>query len=252
MQTFRWMFERFTASESYYSHGFLVPFVAGYFIYTKRQEIRSLAIEYSYVGLFIIAAALLIHFGTVLIHVYFISGFSILMLMFGVCLFLFGGEITKIISPALIYLFFMFPLPLLVIQNISLPLKSFVTSAAVGFTSLLGVQAVKVGFFINLPDGVLVIGNPCSGLRSIFSFLALGAVFVMISQLATLRKMIFLLLCVPIALFSNIIRVVFLIIMGNLIGTQNVLEGSFYHDFSGYAVFMIGLIIMGTVWKVLK
>lgn len=253
LDTFKWMYERFTEAESYYSHGFLVPFIAGYLIYTKRHEIKSLPIEYSYWGLLILSIALFIHFLSVLSHVYFISGFSILIFVFGIYLFLVGPRITKIFSPGLFYLIFMFPLPLLVIQNISLPLKFFVTHASVGFTNLIGIPVVQTGFLLNLSDGVMIIGNPCSGLRSIFSFLALGTVFVVVGDhFLTLKKVTFLLLCIPIALLSNLIRVVFLIITGSLIGVQNATEGSFYHDFSGYAVFLLGLIIMNIFWKALK
>lgn len=247
------MYERYTEPESYYSHGFLVPFVAAYLLHSKKEQIKSLPIDFSYWGLFISAGALFIHFLSYISQVFFLSGFSMFFFIFGACLFLFGVKITRIMSPALCYLVFMFPLPLLLIQNIALPLKSFVTYTSVGFTSLLGIQAFQTGFLINLPDGILIIGNPCSGLRSIFSFLALGTVFVITDQVLTFNKKItFLVLCIPIALFSNIIRVVFLIVTGNFMGTQNVLEGSFYHDFSGYAVFGVGLIMMLIIWKMLK
>lgn len=252
-QTLLWLYERYTLAESYYSHGFLIPLIAGYLIYRKKESITNIPISYSYLGMIIVLISLFIHWLSVIIHVYFISGFSILFFTFGVSLFLFGAHRTKIISTPLLYLIFMFPLPLLVIQKISLPLKAFVTKTSVALTNLIGIQSVQTGFLIGLPDGALAIGNPCSGLRSIFSFLALGAVFLIVDgQISVKRKVLFFLICIPIALISNILRVVFLIITGNLIGTENVLEGSFYHDFSGYAVFVIGLIIMSVIWKIFK
>ena len=84
------------------------------------------------------------------------------------------------------------------------------------------------------------------------TFLALGTVFLIENRFSALKSLLFLLLCIAIALFSNMLRVVFLIITGNLLGTQNVMEGSFSHDYSGFAVFIIGLIMMATTWKVIK
>ena len=109
--TFLWMYQRYMGADSYYSHGFLVPFVSLFFIYQQKDRLRQTEQESSLPGLFVIGFALFLHvLGTVL-YIFSISGISLFFLAIGLSLFLFGTKISKIIWFPLIFLIFMFPLP---------------------------------------------------------------------------------------------------------------------------------------------
>ena len=89
-----WMYGRYVSSDSYYSHGFIIPFVSGFLIWQKREELKGKEVELFWWGLLLIAVSVLLHiFGTV-IYVFSVSGFSIFFLAVGISLFLFGKEIT--------------------------------------------------------------------------------------------------------------------------------------------------------------
>ena len=126
--TFLWLYERYTIPDSDYSHGFLIPLISGYFIWKKRNILEAIPAAGSKTGLFFIILALLIHIGSVWTHVFFTSGFSMLLLLIGFSLYFFGREFTKAISFPLAFLFFMFPLPMGVIGAISFPLKMMVSN----------------------------------------------------------------------------------------------------------------------------
>jgi len=250
--TLRWLYERFTAASSYYSHGFLVPLVTAFFIWRKREKFTVLSPNYSIWGLALVIWGLMIHVLSIWTHIFFTSGFSILFLVFGLSLFLFGEEITKEILFPLFFLAFMLPLPLGAVSAFSFPLKMYVTKFSVGLVSRMGVPAFRQGFHIYLSNASLTIGNPCSGLRSLISFMALGAIFAYLLKAPLGRKILIFFLAIPIALFTNITRVAALTLAANFWGGGTASPGGFFHDFSGIAVFVFGLTLLVFSWRLLE
>jgi len=249
--TFAWMYGRCRSVDSYYSHAFLIPFVSAFLIWQKRDQLKGLHPEVSWLGLIIIVFAALLHiFGTIL-YVFSVSGFSIFFLIIGAALFLFGKEITKKISFPLAYLIFMFPLPLAILTAISFPMKILVAKAGVAVVRLLGVSVLRQGFTLTIPAGELVVGNPCSGIRSLIAFLALGAVLAYLQKASNTRKIILFFLAIPIALMSNMLRVPLLIFIAHLWGMKAASPESFLHDATGMFVFVIGFLMLLIAAKVL-
>ena len=250
--TFLWMYERYVGADSYYSHGFIVPLVALFFIYLKKNRLKQTAQKASIAGLFLVLFALLLHvLGTVL-YIFSISGFSLFFLAVGLSLFLFGKEISKIIWFPLFFLIFMFPLPQAVISLFSFPLKMLAARAGVLLVSLFGVPVHGEGFNIFIPAGRLLVGNPCSGLRSLIAFLALGSVFAYMTPVSNGKKFLLFFLTIPIALLSNIIRVPILILVSHYWGLEAAAPHTFVHTGSGMLVFIVGFLLLLAFSKVLE
>ena len=74
--TFIWMKDRWTAVDTYYSHGFLVPFIAMFIVWLKRDKLSKLKIKPSKLGWALFIPGIAIHFVSALWRVYFSSGFS--------------------------------------------------------------------------------------------------------------------------------------------------------------------------------
>ena len=242
--TLAWMYGRYVSSESYYSHGFLIPFVTAYLIWRKREQLRDEDPGLSWLGLSVIAIALVLHvFGTV-IYVFSVSGFSIFLLILGLSLFLLGKRITRIILFPLAFTIFMFPLPSAFISVISFPLKLFVAKSGAWIAGLIGIPVYLEGFYISIPTGSLLVGNPCSGLRSLITFLALGSILAYLSPLSLWRRGLILFFSVPTAIVSNVIRVPVLIIISHYWGLEAAMPGGLWHDGSGIMVFVIGFVLL--------
>ncbi len=232
------------SADSYYSHGFLVPFVSGYLIWLKKEELVQAKKSGSWLGLLLIVTAVLIHiFGTA-IYIFSVSGFSIWILIVGISLFLYGKEVTKIILFPLFFLLFMFPLPGAIITMISFPLKVLVAQMGVKIASLLGVPLLLEGFVITIPQGDLLVGNPCSGLRSLIAFLAMGSLFAYFSDLSRGKQIFLFLLTIPIAIASNLVRVPILIYWSYKWGLESAAPDTLVHTGSGFVVFILGLILL--------
>ena len=239
-QTWQSLIHAWSSSDDY-SHGFLIPFVTGFFIWQKREELKKVNMEYSRWGIVLIVVAMLIHLLGTVLYVFSISGFSILFLIFGFTLFLFGRQVTRIIVFPLLFFVFFFPVPDAFICAISFPFKMLVAKPGVDIVRILGIPAFREGFNITIPAGSLLVGNPCSGLRSLIAFMALGSVFAYMIDFSLTKKIALFLVSIPIAILSNIVRVPILILISHGWGLEAAAPDTIWHTASGVLVFVIGL-----------
>ena len=250
--TFLWLYERYTIPDSDYSHGFLIPLISGYLIWKKRNELKNIVLASSKIGLILIALALLIHIGSVWTHVFFTSGFSILLFFVGLSLYLFGVEFTKKISFPLAFLFFMFPLPMGAISAFSFPLKLIVSNLAATLLNVTGLPLYREGAVVHLARTTLTIDDPCSGIRSLISLLALGALIAYFSNTAVWKKGLLFISAIPIAIFTNVLRVCALILAANGLGNQWAMPEHWFHTASGMGVFGISMILLFLMMRMLE
>lgn len=250
--TLVWMHQRYMSADSYYSHGYLIPLISAYLIWTQKDAIKETTMSSSYLGLVIIIFGALIHILGTILYVFSLSGFSIFFIILGSSLFIFGKKITKIIIFPIVYLLFMFPVPLAVILAVSFPMKMIVAHAGVEIVSLFGIPLYREGFHISIPAGQLLVANPCSGLRSLIAFMALGAVIANYSKENWIKKIILFLSSIPIAIFSNVVRVSGLILISHFWGLDAAAPDSIWHTITGVFVFVIGFILLYFINRMLR
>ena len=252
LPTMHWMYTRFVAADTYYSHGFLVPFVSIILIWQKRNRLKEIKTDHSWFGLALIFLALFIHLFSMAFYIFSPSGFSIPLFIIGFCLFIYGKEITKTLLFPLLFLLFMCPLPMFVIGNIAYPMKIGVSEMATRIVSFAGIPVFREGFYIDTINGQLLVGNPCSGLRSLISFMALGSLLAYLADISLTNKYILFLLSVPIAFLSNLLRVSFLVFITNYLGLSASIPGSMAHDLSGFVVFILGCVILFSMGRIVE
>lgn len=244
------LFSRFNARDSYYSHGFLIPFVIGYLVFRKRKTLAAIEPQPWLGGLAVFFFGLVLHIISLVLKINFTSYFSIPIIISGIILYLKGKKYMRELIFPVGFLIFMLPLPAVMIIGISFKLKIFAAKAATLLGNFIGIKAILLGSTIHYPGGTLIVGDPCSGLRSLISFLALGALFTQFTTAMPWRKTSLFLATIPIALISNLLRITFLLWV-NFVYGQEVGSG-FVHDFSGYMVFVLGFIGLLFASKVLK
>ena len=248
LPTFIWMKARFDVVESYYSHGYLVPLVFAYLLWIKRDELRKCAVKPAGLALLIFVPALLIHLLAYTFDINFLSGFTLIVALFGLALYLYGTEITKKAAFPITFLIFMVPLPQVMIINISFKMKMMAAQIATSIVNLMGIHAIRDGSIVYLkPDTSLTIGSPCSGLSSLIALMALGALYAYLVKMSRTRKIILFLLSIPVALAANILRIVMLLLVGFAYDAK-VATGPFVHGFLAFLLYVFaiaGLIIIG-------
>lgn len=199
---------KYSAIDSYYSHGYLVPFVSAYIIWDKRDKLRNMAVIPSNTGLWVLLGGLLIYLFASWWYVNFLSAFSMLIVLAGLSLYLFGKKVTKELIFPLAFLFFMIPLPKIVIIYFTFWLKLFAAEVATKVVVGMGIPAIVKGAFISLPNTIIEIDNACSGLRSLISLLALGIIYAYSLRASLWKKIFFSLMSLPIATLANLIRII--------------------------------------------
>lgn len=250
LPTFLWMKYKFLEYNSNYSHGFLIPIVSIYLIWKMKDELKQIPISPSPKGLRLFCVGLVLHLLSRCFMIDFVSGFSLIIVIFGLCLYLLGKNITQKIIFPISFLIFMVPLPDILTLALTFHMKMFATYWATVMLNLIGLPSVMDGASIILPNDVLEIGEPCSGIRSLITLLALGSLFAYLLPVSFLKKSILFSSTIPLALLSNIIRIVFLAFIAYVYG-QKVALGEPNHTISGLLIFIVALSGLGAIGKIL-
>lgn len=225
-----------------YSHGFLVPFISGYFIWQNKEELLQLEPKPSAYGLALVVFAFFVLISGTAAQELFTKRSSFIFLLAGCVLFLLGWQWLKKLALPITFLFFMIPLPYIVYDAMAFPLKLFVAKFSVIALKLMGVIVLREGNIIMFPQTVLEVADACSGLRSLMSLLALGVALAVFTQRGTLQKTLLVLLTVPIAIFTNMVRVIGTGFLAQYYGSAAA-EG-FFHEFAGMGVFLLAMVLL--------
>ncbi len=244
-----WMVDRWTAPESYYSHGFLVPLVALFLVYRDRFRLADGAAGRSWVGLSVMLAGVSLLLLSGRLNVFFTGAFAMVPVVWGLCGFLMGVQVMKRLWFPVFLLLFMVPLPLQVIDDISLEMKLLVGKITLLLIEGVGITAINDGASIYLGDAAVVIGNACSGLRSLISLIFLGVLFAYYGGLTPWRRGVLFLSSIPIAILANVTRVFLLCMLAYAFG-NNSIKGV-VHDASGYMIFVVAFGLLFGVSKAL-
>jgi len=167
---------------------------------------------------------------------------SLVMTFYGMIWFLFGRRLALDLWFELLFLLFMIPLPYVVYYAATLPMQLFATKTTVAILNILGMSAVQQGNMIHLPGYSLEVAEACSGLRSLISLLALGAVYARYTQPGLLRQIILFVSTIPIAIAANIFRVTFTAVGAYAVSKE--LAEDFLHELSGMLVFVVAFIML--------
>lgn len=249
--TLVWLYERYSLVDGDYSHGPLIPFISLFLIWQKRSKIKINSLDRSWLGLALLIGGLLLQIVSSVTEVYLISEVSMFFVIFGMSLYLFGISVVKEIWFALTFLGFMFPIPTFLTNYLTFPLRQILTRLAVAIMSALGVPVAHRGFEIIFPNSSLLIDTPCSGLRSLIAFLALGSLFAHFLHAHKFKKITLIIFSIPIAFLSNLLRILMLSIVTFIYGARFATKG-FFHTFSGIMVFVFGFALLMALRRMLE
>jgi exosortase B len=164
-------------------------------------------------------------------------------LVCGVLLINKGWRAIAIAWFALIFMLFLVPLPGSLVDALTGALKGQVSHIAEVLLYKAGYPVARSGVLITVGQYQLLVADACSGMHSMFSLLAVGSLYVYITNHANkLRNIILILAILPVAFVANIIRVMTLILVTYHFG--DAAGQGFIHDFAGMGLFAIALLSM--------
>lgn len=230
------------STDDNYSHGFLVPLVAAYFLWRDRQRWRTTQFRYTPAGWVMVLLALGMFIAGTAGAEYFTARCSLVFLIFGLTWTFGGRPALRLAWFPIAYLLLMIPIPYVIYYTATFPMQLLASKVACKGLAIIGVPFARQGNVIHIPGYSLEVAEACSGLRSLVSLLALGAAYARLTQPNLSWQAILFICTVPIALAANIFRV-WATALGAYAISPKVAE-DFLHEFSGIVVFVISFLLL--------
>jgi exosortase len=230
-----------------YGHGFFVPLFSGYILWHTRERWTKVEIRPSNFGFVVIVGAIAFLLLGSLGAELFTSRFSLLVLLSGMILFLAGWKMLRAVSFPLGYLIWMIPMLVIIYNQITFPLQLIASRLATAWLELAQVPVLRDGNILIMSNYSLEVVEACSGIRSLMTLMALAVAYGYLVSPRRWVRYVLAAFMVPIAIVTNAIRIMGAGLMAHRFGPAAA-EG-FLHQFSGWAIFLVALLLMfGSYW----
>ena len=193
-----------------------------------------------------LAGWLLFAFGLLVYVVGRVVGISILefssqpFVVAGVLLLIKGPAALRLAWFPLFYFIFMIPLPGILVDAITGPLKQWISAIVVEVLYGVGYPISRTGVMITIGQYQMLVADACSGLHSMYSLTALGTLFMYIMARASrLHNALMLVSIPPIAFIANIVRVIALVLITYHLGDEA--GQGFLHGTAGMVLMLVAL-----------
>lgn len=225
------------------SYGWFIPLFSLYVLWQERRKIVESLGKPSVVGLIFVLPSLFVGFlGIRGLQVRFeILGF--VGLLFGLTWTFFGRRTVGSVIFPIGFLLFCMPLHSY-LDLVTIHLRLLAVSIASATLQGCGVEIIRQGTMLASPTGAFAIdiAEPCSGLRSLFAMMALTAGYAYFTQPTWFRRGLLFALSIPIAILGNVARIFSIVIVAATCSAD--FATGFYHDYSGYIVFLVAILLM--------
>ncbi len=241
--TFDWMAYEFALPRNDLSHGWLVPLFSAYVVWTRRAELRRAAGRPDLRGLAAVTAGLALFWLGSRGGQMRLCQLALIWEVWALPFALYGGGVARLMFFPATYLCFCIPMGFLDFFTVRLRLGTAAFAASV--LNGVGIPVVREGTGLQSLAGEgfsLDIADPCSGLRSLFAMTALTAAYAFLTLRGRSRQWLLFLCAVPLAVIGNAVRIFSITLVARFLGTRA--ATGFYHDYSGYVVFLVGVLLM--------
>ena len=224
-----------------YSHGLLIPFISLYFVQSRLPVLKKAFISPCYLGLLIVLAGLSLFILGSIGGEIFSKRFSLIVLVYGLILFVEGKQTASILRFSVGILFFAVPLPYILYNAVAFPLQLVATQISVVLLGLYGLPVFREGNIIHLSHTTLEVVDACSGIRSLMTLITLAFFLACLMHRKFLIRFLIMTLAIPVAVLANAVRVA---LNGILTQYNPAWSEGFWHEFSGWMVFVCSFVVL--------
>lgn len=251
--TFSWLYDEWTVGgvlnrDNPYGHGFLIPLIAAFIVWTRREHFKERHPS-AFGVLVLILGAIAYLVGFYILDSRALVALSLPIVLGGIVLSFWGWRTARAMAFPLFFLLFMIPPPF--IQDLTYDLQQISYDSSRWFADLAGVQTYESA---NRGDLVILIGDPvtpsaelaiapaCSGINTLVALLALGALYAFILHGPFWKKAVLFALAFPVAILGNTLRIATIIMRADNRGQDSAMT---LHDWSDPLFFLIALLVLG-------
>ncbi|MBK8094084.1 MAG: exosortase/archaeosortase family protein [Verrucomicrobiaceae bacterium] len=239
-----------------WQHGALALPVALFILWRRREQIAAVPARPSNVGFAIVILGLLFYFLGYLANIFYFGYAGIMLVAAGMAVALMG--LRRAWEGVFPWLMLGFAFPLIFLESsLAIKLRYLMLDLTSGVLSLLGVGVVQEGTSLLSPPNAaagrelgdvfsLNIEGPCSGMRSLFALMFVGALFSYFRQNGLLQRWVLFFTTFPLAIIANMVRILILLGTSTFMGQEFAIgsaeqEVSTFHFLTGIVTFLVAL-----------
>ena len=226
---------RWTTQEEY-SHGFLIPFVSAWLLWTRKDTLRASVGPPSWLGPILVIFAFALHAIGELSAVFILSQVAFVIVLVGIMLSVGGHRLLAAAFVPIAFLLFAIPLPYFVDAELTLRLQLLSSQLGAFLIRLFGIPVYLDGNIIDLGNYQLQVVEACSGLRYLYPLLSVSFLAAYIFEAPRWQRILLFLSAIPIAIAMNGFRIGLVGILVDRWGTA-MAEGAL-HFFEGWIIFL--------------
>ena len=240
----KWQSEDFT-------YCYIIPFIVLFLIWEKREKLAAIPSAPSWKGFIPLTIGLVLFLLGELGGEFTMLFLSLWLVIIALCSFHIGWAKMKVISFPLVFSLASFVPPNALYLPLTFRLKLISSQIGVYMMQLYGLSAYREGNVIDLGFTKLQVVDACSGLRYVIPLFLMGLLLAYYYKGAFWKKTLLVLSTIPVSIITNSLRIASVGILYQFWGPM-VAEG-FFHDFSGWFIFMAGMsILLAEMWVMKK
>lgn len=226
-----------------YSHGFLLPVLAGYLFWQSRDTLGDeTRFSPSWWGTAIAFLALaLLGVGIASFTAYF-EKISLLLLLIGLIVARYGFGALPLAFVPLMLVFLSYPLPFFINAQLTSGMQLLSSELGVAIIRLMGIPVYLEGNVIDLGTYKMQVVEACSGLRYMFPLLSFSLVLACFFKVAMWKRVLVFLSAIPITILMNSVRIGVIGMLAEYRGISS--ADGFLHAFEGWLIFICCLLIL--------
>jgi exosortase D (VPLPA-CTERM-specific) len=232
---------RWTTQEEY-SHGFLIPLVTAWLLWTRRDALLASIGRPAWTGAVLIVLAMVLHVIGQLSAIFIFSQLAFIIALLGIVLALGGFPLLRAACVPIIFLIFAIPLPYFIDANLSLQLQLISSQLGVFFIRLFQIPVYLDGNIIDLGTYKLQVVDACSGLRYLFPLLSLSFLAAYLFHAPIWQRALVLFSSIPITIAMNGFRIGMVGVTVDRWGSP-MAEGVL-HFFEGWIIFIASAFLL--------
>jgi hypothetical protein len=255
---FRWMLkqhEHSSGSLEDWGHAYVMPLLAGYLIWLKREEISKEEIRPFWPALAPFLLGLMCYlFFIVGVANHMLQGFAMVLTLEAMALLVTGPKVFRHLFLPIAFLIFSITLSEQIMIKVTFQLQLI---ASKGAWLMLNIIGSIFGFLVDLEGNTLSVGGAklnvaeaCSGMRMVVAFYALAAAVGVLGCRHWWQRIALILMAAPVAIFMNVVRVAVLGLLS--LGNVNLAAGE-AHMLIGTLLLIPSLaLFLSVVWTLNK